>query len=91
MSEESPNLTKDDFSIHDCTHEEAFCYISKKNPEMVIKQILKNQEDAKQYNYLKPWLKDNLTGKQVKEIGILTDPLSRKILAYLASNNDQTS
>ncbi len=38
---------------------------------------------AQKYDILLSWMRNNLTDKQIHEIQILIDPLSRKILAYL--------
>ena len=41
---------------------------------------------AEQLDLIIPWLRDNLTGHQQKEIAVISDPLSRRILTYLASD-----
>ena len=41
---------------------------------------------AEQLDLIIPWLYNNLTGQQQKEIAVISDPLSRRILTYLASD-----
>ncbi len=57
------------------------------NDKPIIKQILEYQEKAEKLDLILPWLRDNLTEKQLKLLSIISDPKSRKILAYLASDN----
>ena len=50
-------------------------------------QIINNQEKAKQLDYMLPWLRENLTKEQLDLLSIISDPLSRRILTYLATDN----
>ena len=44
---------------------------------------------AEQLDLIIPWLRDNLTGQQQKEIEVISDPLSCRILTYLASDDEK--
>ena len=55
------------------------------------KEIYDLQKKAEQLDLIIPWLRDNLTGQQQKEIEVISDPLSLRILAYLASDEKDKS
>lgn len=44
---------------------------------------------AQKYDWIMPWLRDNLTEEQLNLLSVLTDPLSRRILKYLVSEKKE--
>lgn len=54
----------------------------------VKQQLIKDSEKAISFDTLIPILRKMLTKKQIAEIGILIDPLARRILAYLAKDEE---
>ena len=57
--------------------------LTDKQVEQHLKEITAK---AKMFDFAVPWLNKNLTQKQLDELSIIMDPLSRRILAYLASD-----
>ena len=55
------------------------------------REIYDLQKKAEQLDLIIPWLRDNLTGYQQKEIEVISDPLSLRILTYLASDEKDKS
>ena len=54
--------------------------------EKQLVQYLKDiKSKAEKFDFIAPWLRKNLTEEQLNELSVIADPLSRRILAYLAS------
>jgi len=43
-------LKEDDFTLHQCTNQLSYIFLDNYNPHEMIKQILKNQENAEKYD-----------------------------------------
>lgn len=71
------DTTFTDCLVIECTNENSSLDISK--------HILNLEDRSETLDNILPWLKENLTEKQLQLLSVLSDPLSRKILAYLAS------
>jgi len=69
-------LTISDFSTHRCTETESYCFISKRNPREVIKQIIDNQEKAEKWDTCLDLGKDN---KPEDYLGIARKCLDREL------------
>ena len=44
-------------------------------------------DKAQKFDFIMPWLRENLTGKQLNELSLISDPLTRRILIYLMSDD----
>lgn len=59
---------------------------SEMGAEGIKSYLLDCIEKAKQFDYMIPWLRLNLTKQQLDELSTISDKVSRKILAYLAKD-----
>jgi len=62
-------------------------FFNKSEAETVKEQIISNTKKAETFDSILPFLRKELTPHQLKLLEIISDPLSRNILGYLAADH----